>query len=86
MKEVPSPDADRIWPENDGSTHPIRPVSAVGLELESSLPALRLLLHASESARPFAFLLTPPAAKQLAMLLEEAVNQYLTGEPPPETE
>ena len=86
MKTVTSPTQPRAMPQGDGSTHPFRPVSALEAELDASGETIVIRLRDPDNSKDFAFALLPPAAKQLAELLEQAVEDYLHSAPPLGTE
>ncbi len=86
MKEVPNPLQPPVLPQADGSSHPIRPVSALGAALDASGGMVVVRFRDPDNQRDFPFLLSPPAAKQLAECLEKAVDDYLHSAPLPTLE
>lgn len=81
MKEVPNPLPLRALPPPDGLSHPIRPVSALDTALDASGEMVVVRFRDPDNQRDFPFLLSPPAAKQLAEALEQAVEDYLHWPP-----
>ena len=81
MKTVPNPLGPRNLPESDDSGHPTRPVSALEAELDAAGEMIVVQFLDPGNEWPFPFALSPPAAKQLAELLEQAVEDYLHPTP-----
>lgn len=86
MKPVIEPVNPPCCPaEKADSTHQWLPVSELAAELfaEGEGNVLLRLRH-KENDKEFVFVLSPPAAKQLAESLEKEVDEYLHSAPPRE--
>ena len=81
MRTVPIVPLHDISPKIDGKHQPIRPVSGLAAELDATGKAVVLVLRDPENQLPFPFVLSPPAAAQLARQLRKAVKAYLRAEP-----
>ena len=76
MKNVPMPMKVPTLSDDD-SAHQVRPVSAVGVALESSSQVVLMKLRDPDNEMNFPFALSPSGAAQLARALDRAVQQYL---------
>ena len=81
MKDVPTPLQMPEQPEPDGSRHGTRPVSALGVKLDTSSQTVMVRLRDPNNQYDFLFALSPPAAAQLSRLLKKEVKRYLRAVP-----
>ena len=84
MKKVPMVEINTLQREESDA----RAVTSLAVDRSKTRPVFYLTLkcyqHGEEDARSLDFALSPPAAKQLAGLLEQAVDDYLHGNQVPE--